>query len=195
MLAASQKQKAADVRKNAEAMYNLLVGKQGQGYGDLDKDGKINDPSDGYGMLLNGDQEGYIDGTISHAEFAEAMPDASEIIHHHTPHVTISSKNVEGWASELRDLLTQIIADPLGADSNTNIRQATALADRILNGRDLNGNETIDPIEGEGGVKTALEHAIYMIDMPILAGANMLPPPAAPADPNATPVGPPGYGP
>jgi serine/threonine-protein kinase len=180
LLAASEKKDAAGVRANAEAMYNLLVGKQGQGYGDLDKNGKVNDPSDGYGLLLNGDQEGYIEGTVSHAELAAGMPDASEPIHHHTPHIVDSAKNVEGWATELRALLLEIIADPQGVNANANIRQATALADRILHGRDLNGNEIVDPVLGEGGAKTALEHAIYMVDMPIMAGAEMLPPPVAP---------------
>ncbi len=192
MLGAYERKKAAEVRKNAEAMVNILVGKQGQGYGDPDKDGKVNDPSDGYGLLLNGGQEGYIEGTISHAGFAADMPDASQPIRLHAGHVVISAKNMEGWASELRDLLAKIIADPLGADSNANIRLATSLADRILNGRDLNGNEAIEPIEGEGGVKTALEHALYMLDMSIMAGANRLPPPA-PAE--SAPVQPPGYGP
>jgi serine/threonine protein kinase len=195
LLAAYQQQDATAVRQHAEAMYNLLVGKQGQGYGDLDGDGTVLDPGDGFGLLLNGDQEGYIEGTISHAEFANSMPDASEQIHHHTPHITISSKNVEGWASELRDLLTKILADPLGEDSSNAVRQATELADRILHGRDLNGNEAVDPIEGEGGADTALEHAVYMIDMPILKGANMLPPPVAEPAPGSTPAEPPSYGP
>ncbi len=194
MLAASEKQDAAGVRANAEAMYNLLVGKQGEGYGDLDKNGKINDPGDGYGILLNGEQDGYILGTISHAELALNTPDAGEPIHHHTPHIVDPAKNVEGWATELRGLLTKIIADPLGINANDNIRQATALADRILHGRDLNGNEIVDPVIGEGGANTALEHAIYMVDMPIMAGANMLPPPVAPES-HATPAPDPGYEP
>jgi hypothetical protein len=194
MLDAYNKQDEAAVRQNAEAMYNLLVGNQGEDYGDLDGDGTLVDPSDGFGMLLNGEQEGYIEGTISHAEFAVSMQDADEAIHHHTPHITISAKNVEGWASELRNLVKQIIAAPLGPDTNTLIRDATALADRILNGRDLNGNEIVDPIEGEGGAKTALEHATYMIDMPIMGGKDMLPPPVA-VDSSVTPVPAPGYGP
>ena len=192
MLAAYDQQDAAGVRSHAEAIYNLLVGKKGDGYGDLDGDGQTLDPGDGYGLLLNGDQAGYIEGTVDHAQLAAQMGDACEQILHHTPHIVISAKNVEGWAAELRDIITQINSDPLGPDANARIRQAVALADRMLKGRDLNGNETIDPIEGEGGAETALEHATYMIDMPIMAGADRLPPPAI-ASHDSEPVPTPGY--
>jgi len=189
MLAAYQNQDAAEVRRRAEAMYNVLIGKQGFGYGDLDGDGQLSDPGDGYGMLLNGEQDGYIQGTISHAEFANGMPDAGEAIHHHTPHITDSAKNVESWTSELRDLLAVILSDPLGPNAEANVREAVALTDRILHGRDLNGNEIVDPVPGEGGALTALEHATYMIDMPIMSGSNMLPAPVANGTPSADPGG------
>jgi hypothetical protein len=58
------------------------------------------------------------------------------------------------------------------------VREIAALIDRIQQGRDLNGNEKIEPVPGEGGVETALQHAGYMTDMPILEGAEQLPPPA-----------------
>lgn len=176
MLSAYQSKDGPGVQRRAEAIYNLLVGKQGQGYGDVDQNGTTEDPGDGYGLLLNGDSAGYIGGTASHAGFAMDMADASENIKLHGAHVVISAKNVEGWTSELRELTLQIIADPLGAETNTLIRQAVALSDRILNGRDLNGNERIEPVEGEGGVMVVLEHADYMIDMPVLEGPNRLPP-------------------
>ena len=59
------------------------------------------------------------------------------------------------------------------------------MADRIVKGVDLDGNERVDPIPGEGGAATAYEHAYYMANMEILVGANqvMQPGPA----PEATP--------
>jgi len=40
------------------------------------------------------------------------------------------------------------------------VRSASTLANQILNGIDINGNEAIDPIPGEGGAITAYQHAI-----------------------------------
>jgi hypothetical protein len=52
-----------------------------------------------------------------------------------------------------------------GPDMEAAIRQAVTLSGMMLNGIDLNGNEVIEPIPGEGGVRTAYEHAYYMADV------------------------------
>jgi len=175
----------AQVQQQAEAMYNLLTGKQDTRYGDLNQDGSINNPGDGYGLLLNGENMGYIEGVASHTRYAMTGGDASLNILTHGEHVLQSAQNLETWAAELRDLCLQILAEPNGPQTNSQVRQAASLADRMFNGRDLDGNEKIEPIPGEGGVKTILEHAGYMIDMPLLSGAEQIPP-AAPL--NQTPV-------
>jgi serine/threonine protein kinase len=51
-------------------------------------------------------------------------------------------------------------------------REAVALADKIRNGIDINGNENVEPVSGEGGAITAYEHAYYMADMIIFPRAN-----------------------
>ncbi len=45
------------------------------------------------------------------------------------------------------------------------LRQAVALSDEMLKGTDLNGNERIESIAGEGGAQTAYQHAFYMTDI------------------------------
>ena len=180
MVAAYQAGDADDVQRAAEAIHNLLVGPQGVSYGDLNADGQISDPGDGYGLLLNGDNAGYIEATMSHAVFAASASDATDNIQEHAVHVMIAAGNVEQWAAELSSLLPQIVADPLGGPTRDLVLQAAALADRILNGRDLDGDERVEAIAGEGGARTALGHAYYLADMPLLPGSGMLPPPAPP---------------
>jgi hypothetical protein len=153
MVEAYDKKDAAGVRKNAEAISNLLIGSQGKGYGDLDSDGAVNEIGDGYGLLLNGENLGYIEGTLKHAQLAMQMTDASTNIEIHGEHVILSAKNIEDWATELLPKLQPLLADPLSADSGKLVREIAALADRMHNGRDLNGNEQIEPIPGEGGAK------------------------------------------
>ena len=178
MLNASTSGDTKTVRSDAETIINLIVGKQDpQNYKDWNGDGKINDPGDGYGLLLNGDQAGYVGGVIDHAELAGKSPDASAEIRMHSGHVTICAQNVETWATQLRDIAIRIAQAKPDEDVTADVHSATTLADQMLNGIDIDGNERIDPIPGEGGALTAYEHADYMSDMPILAGRDQAPPP------------------
>ncbi|NWF64423.1 MAG: protein kinase [Chloroflexi bacterium] len=165
------------VRAHAEAIINLIVGKQSGDIKDWDKDGKINNPGDGFGLLLNGDQVGYVEGMITHAELAASSADATANVKVHSGHVGISGRNIEGWAAQLREVAKRIVEAGSGQIAETDVRLAVSLAQQIYKGIDLDGNESVDPVEGEGGALTAYEHAEYMADMQILEGANQIPPP------------------
>jgi len=117
---------------------------------------------------LNGSNLGYIQGSFTHADLAITSPDATENMLTHGEHVKISANNVSDWTAELRAQLINILQNPTGADREGLIRQAVATANQIRVGVDLNGNESIEPIPGEGGALTAYEHAYYMADMLIL---------------------------
>jgi hypothetical protein len=168
--------KAAAMR-NAEAIVNLIVGSQSPEYGDLDGDGEVTDPGDGFGLLLNGESPGYIEGVESHTQYAMEGGDANDLVILHGQHVLISVTNVEGWLVQLRDLCLEILQDAPGTDMRGTVVRAVALADQIINGVDVDGNERVDPVPGEGGVKTAYQHAYYMADMAILPGEGQVMPP------------------
>jgi len=169
MLDAYQAGNEAAVRAQAEEMINLIAGKQSSQDKDWDKDGKINDPSDGFGLLLNGDSEGYIQGTYTHANLSETSPDATDNMKIHGEHVKICATNIAKWTPTLRNQLILISESPFNAAMEGMVHNSLALANQIQNGFDLNGNETIEPIPGEGGATTAYEHAYYMADIVILA--------------------------
>lgn len=159
----------AAVKSNAEAVINLIVGKKDpQNYLDWDKDGKLNDPSDGYGLLINGDQAGYLDGMVHHSSYAAAANDAPDSIKMHAQHVEICVQNMENWAPELRDIAIRIVQSSNDQNLDADINTAVVLAGQILNGVDIDGNESVDPIAGEGGALTAIEHAEYLSDMEIV---------------------------
>ncbi|HXQ38292.1 MAG TPA: hypothetical protein VN843_30075, partial [Anaerolineales bacterium] len=158
------------VRLRAEEMMNAIVGNQDANHKDWNNDGDIDDLSDGFGLLLNGENEGYIQGTVSHAGFAAEAADATDNMRVHGEHVQIAANNIGQWTPQLRDQLTAILAAPFDAGMEGLIRQAVSLANQIQNGIDIDGNENIEPIEGEGGVNTAYEHAYYMADMSIFVG-------------------------
>lgn len=165
------------IRASAESLINLIVGDQSGDYKDWDNNGKIEEPGDGFGLLLNGGQTGYVEGTITHAELSASAADATANIKLHSGHVAVSGRNIEGWAAQLRDVAKRILESPTGQISESDIRLLVSLANQIHDGVDLDGNESVDPVEGEGGAVTAFGHAEYMADMQILSGVNQLPPP------------------
>jgi len=164
------------MRANAEAIANLIVGKEDPKlYFDWDGNGTLNDPGDRYGLLINGTQAGYLDGMIHHASYSAAATGSTSFIRTHAEHVEICIQNLETWATELRDIAIRIARASDDQDMGADINLATALANQMLNGLDIDGNETVDPISGEGGALTAVEHAEYMSDMVILPGENQVP--------------------
>jgi serine/threonine-protein kinase len=164
------------MRSNAEAIVSLVVGKEDlQFYNDWDADGTITDPGDGYGLLINGSQGGYLDGMIHHASYSADAAGATSQIKMHALHVEICTQNLETWAPELRDLALNVARATENQDVEADLRKAITLADQMLNGIDVDGSESVDPIAGEGGAITAFEHTEYLSDMPILEGEDQVP--------------------
>lgn len=164
-LAALQAQNLQQVKQAAEGIINLIEGNGGEHAGDLDGDGVVYNPGDGFGLFPNGTHVGYIQGTLEHAALAAGTPDATSNIKLHAAHVQIAAHNVSEWVTSLRDLSLKIAQASNLNDVNAQIRQAASLAKRILDGQDINGNEQIEPIANEGGAQVAYLHAQFMADI------------------------------
>ncbi len=168
MLTAFEAGDKVRVRAQAEKMLNTIAGVKSPEHKDWDGDGTIGDPSDRFGLLLNGDNEGYIQGAYTHANLALTSKDATENMLIHGEHVKIAMTNIGEWTPQLHDLLVNILASPADTDVESLVRQAVALSSQIRSGIDINGNENIEPIAGEGGALTAIQHAYYMADISII---------------------------
>jgi hypothetical protein len=169
MLTAFQAGNEAETRLQAEKMLNMIVGVQSPDRKDWNGDGKVDDLSDGYGLLLNGENLGYIQGAFTHANLSITSADATENMLIHGEHVKIATTNLADWTPQLHDLLINILNSPEGSSNLEGlVRQSVALAAQIRNGIDTNGNENIEPIPGEGGAVTAYQHAYYMADITII---------------------------
>jgi tRNA A-37 threonylcarbamoyl transferase component Bud32 len=176
MLASFKDRDEAGLDLQAERMLNVILGSQSEEYKDWNGDGAVDDPSDGYGLLLNGENVGYIQGTFTHADLALTSPDATQNMLIHGKHVKDCAANLAIWTPQLRDQLRAILNASFDSpELEGMIREAVALADRIRNGIDVNGNENIEPVSGEGGAVTAYEHAYYMADMVIVPRASQPP--------------------
>jgi serine/threonine protein kinase len=168
LLSAFESGNEAEMLRQAESMLSIVVGNQSPEYRDWDLNGVVEDPGDGYGLLLNGEQLGYVQGTFTHADLALSSSDATENMVVHGEHVKASALNVGEWAAQLRAQLISLLENPSHPDREAVIRQVVVLANQIRSGLDVNGNENIEPIPGEGGAVTAYEHSYYMADMLIL---------------------------
>jgi serine/threonine protein kinase len=176
LLAAFAARDEAGIDLHAEQMLNVIVGSQSEDYKDWNGDGTVDDPGDGYGLLLNGENAGYIQGTFTHADLSLTSPDATQNMITHGGHVKDCAANLDAWTPQLRDQLRAILNASFDSpELEGMIREAVALADKIRNGIDVDGNEKIEPVSGEGGVVTAYEHAYYMADMVIVPGASQPP--------------------
>ena len=176
MLTSFEARDEAGLDLHAERMLNVILGSQSEEYKDWNGDGAVDDPGDGFGLLLNGESLGYIQGTSTHANLSLTSPNATQNMLTHGTHVKDCAANLDGWTAQLRDQLRAILNASFDSpELEGMVREAVALADKIRNGIDINGNESIEPVPGEGGAVTAYEHAYYMADMVIVPGASQPP--------------------
>ena len=157
---AQQAGDAAGLRRHAEHVYNLLAGALDPAFGDLNDDGRPQNPGDGFGMLPNGTQAGYIQATIDTAVAVAGAADATAAIKLHAGHVQISAENTRAWATEARDLALRLAKAPSANASDA--ARLVQLSQQIARGADANGDGEIAPVAGEGGALVAYEHARYM---------------------------------
>jgi plastocyanin len=166
---AAQSQQAGDaeaLRRHGEHAYNLLAGSLDARFGDLSGDGRSQNPGDGFGLLPNGAQAGYIKATADAAQAAGDAADSTDAIRLHAGHVLVCATNLSGWAEEARDIALRI-AQGQGAEADAS--RLVLLGGQIARGVDANGDGAIAPIAGEGGALVAYEHARYIAGLPELS--------------------------
>lgn len=150
------------VRRHAEHVYNLIAGSLDPQFGDLNGDGRPQNPGDGFGLLPNGTQAGYLQATSDAAFAAANAPDATEAIKIHAEHVRIAAENMRGWSTQASSLALQLAQAGDLVSAQNQVAQLLQLSRQIQRGIDTNGDGEIAPIPGEGGGLVAYEHAQYV---------------------------------
>jgi plastocyanin len=161
---------------HAEHIINIIRGTEAR---DVNGDGKVQNPGDGFGLLPNGQQDGYIKGMIDHAKLAAAALDATDAIQLHSSHVQIAGENTRERIEQVRLLAEKIAAASSQADTQQDVLSILALTEQAIQGIDIDLDEQIAPIPGEGGVVTAYQHAQLMAAVPLTpsTGAENIPAP------------------
>jgi len=167
------------LRLKTEEIINQISGDGNEKlYKDWNEDGQITDLTDGYGLLPNGNEQGYIPQTIRHAQYATNASDATQSIVAHSTELIVCTENMQNWNEQILALALQLQEMPLGSEMEAVIADMSSLSENMLYGVDANGNKRIEPIRGEGGADAAYEYALLMAEMPLLPGPGRMPPPA-----------------
>ncbi len=169
------------LRQAAEEVINGLVGSGNADlYKDWNGDGEVGDATDGFGLLQNGDsaQRGYLTQTLSHAQFAAAAPDATKNIIEATQSLAACVASMEERGNQLLDLALKLREMKFDSGMEATIADMLLVSSRLLYGEDANSNGRIETLAGECGADIAYEAAYLMAEMPLLPGADRIPPPA-----------------
>ena len=152
------------LRKNAEAILNLIAGKQSADYKDWDQDGSITDENDGFGLFLNGSSPGYLQAVYTEANNTVRSGEASEPMRMYGEDLKTSVQNLAQWTQQTQELTLSIFDSP----DQQKISELVDLTEKMLDGTDLDNNTTIDPVPGESGANFAYRYAYSMADMPLV---------------------------
>jgi plastocyanin/tRNA A-37 threonylcarbamoyl transferase component Bud32 len=171
----------AGEKRHAEHLINLIEGRQGEHFGDSDGNGTIQNPGDGFGILKNGQQLGYLDGMVGHALLAAEAPDATENVKTHAASIQAIGETIGGRMTDIRDHALRINQAASAAETQQDVVAILELARQAIQGVDANTNGQIEPIAGEGGILTAYRTAQSMAEMPLAPGSADEAPPPKPA--------------
>ncbi len=156
---AADNQKFTTLGCLAQNIVNIAEGAQGthfQHLGDACHARNINEAGDGFGLLGT---NGYIATAATHASLAATQTDSTDNIKVHAGHVRIAMDNLKGWVSTIEKDALSLVTN---SNDNAKVTEVVSLADRSLNGIDLDGDERVDPVPGEAGAITAYTHGHLM---------------------------------
>ncbi len=119
---------------HTEHIVNIIEGQHGQHFGDLNHDGKIQNPGDGFGLLENGTQQGYIASMVEHSVLAATAPDALPTAKRQADGIRADGDVLHQRVTQIRDLALAIDQANTAADTRDNVLKLVDLANQTLNG-------------------------------------------------------------
>ena len=144
-----------------EHVINILVGQSDERFGDRNGDGQTQNPGDGFGVL------GYLSTLQTKvAAAAQADPSSAELALHAgflQGLIDAAALRADGIVS----LMERSYSQDTAQSALTLLDQALALHDELLSGLDTNGNQVVEPVEGEGGIKLLAEHTGYLANIEV----------------------------
>lgn len=139
------------MRLHAEHVVNIVVGQNNPQYGDLDGDGAVTNPGDGFGVAE------YANGLINLLDQILESPEASDRRRAVAGEMRQCVVNVRNYSTDAVGQAKTVLAAPDPASALVNTDQVLQLTKAAFNGFDQNGNGTIEYLPLECGATQAYE--------------------------------------
>jgi hypothetical protein len=146
---------------HVEHTLNILLGENDARFGDQNNDQQIQNPGDGYGVL------GYLRAIQDKVTALSQANTSSEELKLHTEYTALLVANTQQRTEGIVSLLLRAFAQDSASSALTLVDQALGLYTELEDGIDLNGNQIIEPIEGEGGITLLAQHAGYLANIEV----------------------------
>jgi plastocyanin len=151
---------------HAEHIVNVIEGQFGANFGDLSRDGKVQNPGDGYGLLKNGAQDGYIEGVLHHVLVAAASPAAPSTLQGGADDIKRMGTTLDERVIRIRDLSLAIAAAKNVAAARADTDELIALA------REIAGDD-----DGVEAIYTRVQAMSAVALAPVAPGTSINAPP------------------
>lgn len=130
-----------EVHRHAEHLVNILDGENGSYYGDLDRDGVIQNPGNGVGVLA------YL--AEAHATYTTL---AATSVNRYARYGLATLDRLQIVAADAKEKAAQLIATDTVAEAQPKANEFMAIVAALTTGADENQDGGIDPLQGEGGL-------------------------------------------
>ena len=154
----------------AQSVVNLIEGSHGAQVQPLDPicaAKNIISGDDGYG-LLGSNNNGYVSAAAMHASLAATQPDTTNTVRVHAQQVINATDNLNAWLKAIDQDAQSLLINP--GDTNR-VQHMIELADRALNGIDLDHDGRVGSVKGEAGANSAYLAGQAMADLTLLPSA------------------------
>lgn len=143
-----------EARRHAEHVVNILEGKEGPHFGDLDGDGLAQNPGDGFGV------RSYLAQALEQIQLASETATATADTQLYADRILTTGDNTLALIDAAAEKALQIFAADTPAEAQSFSDELGTLLDQALNGADLDGNGAIDPTKNEGGIETLYQDSL-----------------------------------
>lgn len=151
----------AEARRHSEHVINILIGEEGEFYGDIDGDGLPQNPGDGVGTQVYIQE---LTAALESAMEADALTPEQLFA---ADRATASLQNASERIDVALKKAIQVFAADTDAEADPIVRELVNLLFQARDGLDFDGNGVVDPVEAEGGLAALQGYAELLSVMPL----------------------------
>lgn len=149
----------AGTRMHAEHVWNILQGESSDRFGDVNEDGQVQNPGDGYGVWP------YAFQVVDIANQIAETPELDEHRHESALGVAQCARNISDlWGPAAEEGVLAILAVGSADEAKPAAQELVTTLAGIRNGVDADGDGAIPAIEGECGAEQAYQLSHHLFD-------------------------------